>query len=292
MTVVPTGGIDRSSEGPLGCGPTDLCGVALAFALALAVDPGLWLDVEAADTEDGPAGVDPLLTAGWPEAAPATELELDDPPHAASSRASEPIPAAAANPLLRITSPISQGWLAVSGQPFLGPGRAVTERSRAVRPPGPGTLEPSGSADDVARRQLDDVPGAAHAVAGGGQCLGALVHVQRQAVVRDLRHAAVRDRAQRAQAGVGRAYRRLLARHRDPGVSAGAGARRRAALGVLVVGVENLPVAHGEDIANGGLLHMQHGRARRHAQSAGRLGGRVRRRRRGRGRRRGTRRRS
>jgi hypothetical protein len=111
MTVVPIGGIDRSSEGPLGCGPTDLCGVAFAFALdlAVAVDPAFWPDVEAADTEDVAAGADPLLTAGWPEAAPATELELDDPPHAASSRASEPIPAAAANPLLRITSPISQG---------------------------------------------------------------------------------------------------------------------------------------------------------------------------------------
>src|SRR5947209_944611 len=110
MTVVPTGGIDRSSEGPLGCGPTDLCGVALAlafaFALAVAVDPALWLDVEAADTEDVAPRADPLLTAGWPEAAPATELEPDEPPHAASSRASEPIPAAAANPLLRITSPI------------------------------------------------------------------------------------------------------------------------------------------------------------------------------------------
>jgi hypothetical protein len=32
------------------------------------------------------------------------DVELDDPPHAVSSRASEPIPAAAANPLLRITT--------------------------------------------------------------------------------------------------------------------------------------------------------------------------------------------
>src|ERR1700759_510528 len=98
-------------------------------------------------------------------------------------------------------------------------------RSRAVRLPGPGTPELLGPADDVARRELDDVPLAAHAVAAGGQRLGALVHVQRQAVVGDLRDTAVGDRAQGAQAGVGRADGRLLSRDRVPGVSAGTGAR-------------------------------------------------------------------
>jgi hypothetical protein len=50
------------------------------------------------------------LAAGLPvdvEAGVVVEVlddELEDPPHAVSSRASEPIPAAAANPLLRITT--------------------------------------------------------------------------------------------------------------------------------------------------------------------------------------------
>src|SRR5579862_2929622 len=123
MTVVPTGGIDRSAAAPLGCGPTDLWGVA--FALAVAPPP--WLAVEAADTEDVAAGADPLLAAGWPEAPPATELEPDDPPHAASSSTSDPSPVAAAHPLLRITSPIhrdgprsraSRGW--TRGEPVQG----------------------------------------------------------------------------------------------------------------------------------------------------------------------------
>ena len=36
---------------------------------------------------------------------PRPVLDVEDPPHAVSNRASEPIPAAAANPLLRITTP-------------------------------------------------------------------------------------------------------------------------------------------------------------------------------------------
>jgi hypothetical protein len=112
MTVVPTGGIDRSSAGPLGCGPTDLCGVA--FAVAVAVEPPPWLDVDAAVADDASgAGADPLLDEGWLEAPPAAVVGLDDPPHAASSSTSDPSPVAAAHPLLRITSPISFGWLAV-----------------------------------------------------------------------------------------------------------------------------------------------------------------------------------
>jgi hypothetical protein len=114
MTVVPTGGIDRSSAGPLGCGPTDLCGVAFALAVAVALLP--WLDVDAADTEDVAevAGADdPLLDEGRLEAPPAAVVGLDDPPHAASSSISDPSPVAAAHPLLRITSPIHAGWLAI-----------------------------------------------------------------------------------------------------------------------------------------------------------------------------------
>ena len=116
MTVVPTGGIDRSSEGPLGCGPTDLCGVALAFAEEVAVEPPPGLDVDTPVADDAAAaGADPLLAEGKLEAPPpAAEVELlDDPPHAASSSTSDPSPVAAAHPLLRITSPISFGWLAV-----------------------------------------------------------------------------------------------------------------------------------------------------------------------------------
>src|SRR5205823_1535829 len=52
-------------------------------AALLGAAPGLAVDVE--------AGFEPLD-------------EPDDPPHAVSSRASEPMPAAAANPLLRITT--------------------------------------------------------------------------------------------------------------------------------------------------------------------------------------------
>jgi len=100
---VPTGGIDWSLL--LGCGPTEWWGVADAFAVA---PPPLWLAVDAAETDDaGAAGADDaLLVEGWPEAAPAAEFELEDPPHAASSSTSDPSPVAAAHPLLRITSPI------------------------------------------------------------------------------------------------------------------------------------------------------------------------------------------
>src|SRR5512135_1567665 len=115
MTVVPCGGMDCSPALLLGCGPTDLCGVAPAFAVE--VEPPPWLDVDAAVADEAAgAGADPLLDEGWPEAPPpAAEVELlEDPPHAASSSTSDPSPVAAAHPLLRITSPISFGWLAVS----------------------------------------------------------------------------------------------------------------------------------------------------------------------------------
>jgi hypothetical protein len=90
----------------LGCGPAVWWGFGDGaagddddpFALLVAVATG--------DTDDaGATGPDdPLL--GWPalEPEPAAEVEGDDPPHAASSRTSDPIPVAAVHPLLRITS--------------------------------------------------------------------------------------------------------------------------------------------------------------------------------------------
>src|SRR6185437_11432211 len=225
MTVVPTGGIDRSSAGPLGCGPTDLCGVAFAFAEEVAVEPVPWLEVDTPVADDAAgAGADPLLDDGRLEAPPPAAEVPDDPPHAASSSTSDPSPVAAAHPLLRITSPISFGWLAVFRASRSWPaGRAGTRCSRAVRCPARErrSLEAgSAAADDVARRQLDHVPLAVHAVTGRGQRLRALEDVQRVTVVDDLGDAAVLDRGQRGQAGVGRADGRLGPLHRQPGLEA------------------------------------------------------------------------
>lgn len=95
--VVPTGG--NVTVPLLGCGPTDWWG----FADAVDDDP-LLVAVDCAVAEDAGALApdDPLLAGVEPE--PAAEVELDDPPHAASSRTNEAIPVAAAHPLLRITS--------------------------------------------------------------------------------------------------------------------------------------------------------------------------------------------
>src|SRR5579871_1258638 len=126
MTVVPTGGIDLSSEGPLGCGPTDWCGVDFVFGDA--VEPPPWLDVDEVDTEvaELAAGADPLLAEGAPEALPPA-AEFDDPPHAASSRTRDPSPVAAAQRLLRIDVSNSPEWLAIprAGH-VLASGRAGT----------------------------------------------------------------------------------------------------------------------------------------------------------------------
>jgi hypothetical protein len=103
MTVVPTAGMDWSP--PLGSGATDLWGLAFAFdplfvATAVADDAG---------ADDGTAAPDdPLLARGAPDAESAAEFE-PDPPHAASSSTSDPMPAAAAHPLLSITFSNSQG---------------------------------------------------------------------------------------------------------------------------------------------------------------------------------------
>ena len=123
MTVVPTAGMDWSP--PLGSGATDLWGLAFFFdPLLVAVATAVADD---AGADDGTAAPDdPLLASGALDAEPAAEFDAP-PPHAASSSTSNPIPVAAAHPLLRIISPIRKD---------------DTKRSRAVMTPGPGTLEP------------------------------------------------------------------------------------------------------------------------------------------------------
>src|SRR5690242_16059080 len=149
ITVVPTGGIDRSSAGPLGCGPTDLCGVAFAFAEDVGVEPVPWLDVDTPVADDAAgAGADPLLDDGRLEAPPPAAEVPDDPPHAASSSTSDPSPVAAAHPLLRITSPISFGWLAVFRASRSWP---QSEPVRGV--PGPSGARP-GNAGALKQAQL------------------------------------------------------------------------------------------------------------------------------------------
>jgi hypothetical protein len=97
-TVVPIGG-NVTPALALGwasavCLDAELDCVALAFA----VDVGEDVD------EDDPVLADDTAVP-WvaeSEAAPAAELELDDPPHAVSSSTSEPSPVATVQPLLRI----------------------------------------------------------------------------------------------------------------------------------------------------------------------------------------------
>jgi hypothetical protein len=132
MTVVPTAGIDWSP--PLGSGATDLWGLALADA----VDPALLVAVPTAVADDagavdGTAPDEPLLASG--------ALDPDEPPHAASSSTSDPIPVAAVHPLLRIRVSHSQGWPGPA-EPVRTPGRAgyKTHPGRhAVRPGSAGT---------------------------------------------------------------------------------------------------------------------------------------------------------
>jgi hypothetical protein len=105
MTVVPTAGMDWSP--PLGSGATDLWGLAFAFdPLLVAVATAVADD---AGADDGTAAPDdPLLARGALDAEPAAEF-APDPPHAASSNTSDPMPAAAAHPLLSIAFSNSQG---------------------------------------------------------------------------------------------------------------------------------------------------------------------------------------
>src|SRR5690242_17756914 len=120
MTVVPTGGMDWSP--PLGSGATDLWGLAFFFlALLVAVATAVADD---AGADDGTVPDAALLACGALDPDPAAEF-APEPPHAASSSTSDPMPAAAANPLLRIT--------------FLQFARMTR---RAVMMCGPETLEP------------------------------------------------------------------------------------------------------------------------------------------------------
>src|SRR5439155_14691377 len=89
--------------------------------------PALLVAVASAVADDGTVPDAALLAWGAPDADPAAEFAPDEPPHAASSSTSDPIPVAAAHPLLRIISPIRKD---------------DTKRSRAVMTPGPGALEP------------------------------------------------------------------------------------------------------------------------------------------------------
>jgi hypothetical protein len=104
MTVVPTGGMDWSP--PLGSGATDLWGLAFFLALLVAVAAAVADD---AGADDGTVPDAALLACGALDPDPAAEFEPDDPPHAASSSTSDPMPADAANPLLRIAFSNSQG---------------------------------------------------------------------------------------------------------------------------------------------------------------------------------------
>jgi hypothetical protein len=89
---------------PLGSGATDLCGLAFLDAVA----PALLVAVASAVADDAGAddGTVPDAALLAPDADPAAEFAPDEPPHAASSSTSDPIPVAAAHPLLRIISPI------------------------------------------------------------------------------------------------------------------------------------------------------------------------------------------
>src|SRR5580704_4483470 len=131
MTVVPTGG--NVTPPLLACGRA-----AEQLGFADAVDPPFLVAVDCAVAEDaGAAGPDDPLLAG-------AEVVPDDPPHAASSRTNEPIPVAAAHPLLRITSLQFTGMTRPAGKPVQGlPAASRTlKRSRAVVTTGSGTLEP------------------------------------------------------------------------------------------------------------------------------------------------------
>jgi hypothetical protein len=97
-TVVPTGGNVTPSL-LLGWGPAVCLGLALEeVAFAFAVDLG---DDEAGDEDEAVLAIDEAVP--W-AAVPVVEVELDDPPHAVSSRTSELSPVATVHPLLRITS--------------------------------------------------------------------------------------------------------------------------------------------------------------------------------------------
>src|SRR5690348_1511258 len=107
MTVVPTAGMDWSP--PLGSGATDLCGLAFLDGVAPALLAVAAAVADDAGADDGTVPDAALLARGALDADPAAEFVPDDPPHAASSSTSDPMPAAAAHPLLSIAFSNSQG---------------------------------------------------------------------------------------------------------------------------------------------------------------------------------------
>src|SRR5579863_6402487 len=134
MTVMPSNGFGPA---PLatGCAAWDDGALVPGFVLAGAVAG----DDDAVDVDGWSALLDDAaeLCGADVEAA----VGLDDDPHAVSSSASDPNPAATAHPLLRMRSPYRPPW----------------------------DLRVSAAVDDVRGRQLDHVPQAVDAVAGGGQ---------------------------------------------------------------------------------------------------------------------------
>src|SRR5580692_2732623 len=142
MMVVPIGG----SEAPillLGCGPTvGPVGWGEVVCVGPVVAVGLAVAQAAADVPRAP--VDGAAVATVVED-PRPEFDVEDPPHAASSSASDPRPAAAAHPLLRITLSFIDGSFP-----------ALIRRERQGLLPSP--------AGDVAGGQLDHVPHATDAV--------------------------------------------------------------------------------------------------------------------------------
>src|ERR1700733_384476 len=250
MIVVPTGGNDTPTL-LLGCGPAvgpvawgELLWVGPVVAVWPTVGPGAAAALPAAP-------VDGAAVAAVVDPRPV--LDVEDPPHAVSS-SSDPRPAAATHPLLRITFSFIDGPL---------PARIRRERVALLRSP----------AGDVAGGQLDHVPQAPHAVTGRRERLRALVGVQGVAVVGDLLGAVRRaDGAERAGQGIGRQGLRGDG-DRGPGRGARPGAGRRAALLVVPVGVDHLAVGLGEHISEIRLLDDQHGRPRRVQRHAGGLAG-------------------
>ena len=79
------------------CLADELEDFGLALAVELAADDEADVDGPESDGDD-----EAVLWTAVPEAVLAAELELDDPPHPASSSSSEPTPLATAHPLLRI----------------------------------------------------------------------------------------------------------------------------------------------------------------------------------------------
>src|ERR1700761_7559508 len=109
MTVVPT--VGNTTAPPLGCGPAAVCDLALGAddegdelpVPAFSLFAFLLLAVVGEAVEGAVAGALPgSLARAACEAGLAAGAEPGNPPHAVNSSTREPIPAAAAHPLLRM----------------------------------------------------------------------------------------------------------------------------------------------------------------------------------------------